>query len=362
MLKDSKIQVKATIDDTTGFLTAPVTLARTGVQHYYGFEIGLNDDRASKKIGVFRPPSEVFDEESIKTFTNLVLTDDHPSSPVDISNVSYLQVGSVSGVEAQNDKNVLTGILTITDKKVIDKTKDGKIEVSVGYSNELKEEKGVYNGVNYDFVQTKIRANHLAIVDAGRCGSACKITLDDKESPVEKITIDGIEYETDNSQLAQAIRNKQKNHDAEVEKLKKEKDKADEEKEEMKKEKDKAEAAKDSLIADSKKFNDEAISKMVTDKAVLLNDAKKILVDDMPECLRCDKEIKAAVVDKINGIDVSGKSDDYIDAAYDMAIDRFKKNKESIDNLNKDFQKNEKQNDRDSIQKKYVADHLNGGK
>jgi len=362
MLKDTSIKVRAVIDETTGFLTAPVTLARTGVQHYYGFEIGLNDDRASKKIGVFRPPSEVFDEESIKTFTNLVLTDDHPSSPVDISNVSYLQVGSVSGVEAQNDKNVLTGILTITDKKVIDKTKDGKIEVSVGYSNELKEEKGVYNGVNYDFVQTKIRANHLAIVDAGRCGSACKITLDDKESPVEKITIDGIEYETDNSQLAQAIRNKQKNHDAEVEKLKKEKDKADEEKEEMKKEKDKAEAAKDSLIADSEKFNDEAISKMVTDKSVLLNDAKKILGDDMPECLHCDKEIKAAVVDKINGLDVSGKSDDYIDAAYDMAIDRFKKNKESLDNLNKDFQKNEKQNDREAIQAKYVADHLNGGK
>jgi len=362
MLKDTKTQVKATIDETSGFLTAPVTLARTGVQHYYGYEIGMDGDRVSEKIGVFRPPSEVFDQESINTFTNLVLTDDHPSSPVDISNVSYLQVGSVSGVEVQNDKNVLTGILTITNKKVIDKIKDGKIEVSVGYSNELREEKGVYNGVNYDFVQTKIRANHLAIVDAGRCGSACKITLDDKESPVEKITIDGIEYETDNSQLAQAIRNKQKNHDAETEKLKKEKEKADEEKEEMKKEKDKAEAAKDSLIADSQKFSDKAISKMVTDKAILLNDSRSILGDDMPECVNCDKEIKAAVVDKINGLDLSGKSDEYINAAYDMAIDTFNKNKKSINNLNKDFQKKENQTSRDEIQKKYVADHLNGGK
>lgn len=361
LISDSKIGIKATIDEVSGFLTAPVTLARVGIQDYYGFELGL-ENRSSEKIRVYRPPTEVFADASIKSFINLVLTDDHPSTPVTIDNVDVLQVGTVSGVEPNKENGTLNGILTITKKNMIDKINGGKLEVSVGYSHDLKEEKGIYNGIEYDYVQTNIRANHLAIVDAGRCGSACRITLD-KESPVEKVTIDGIEYDVENPQLAQAIRKNQKAHDAEVDRLIKDKMKSDEEKEEMEKKKDEAEAAKDSLLADSSKFSDDAIAKMVTDKALLLTTAKKILGDEMPECLTCDKEIKAAVIDKINGLDVSGKSVEYINAAYDMAIINYEKNKKSVDNLNKDFQKDStKMKSREEIQKKYVADHLNGGK
>lgn len=357
--KDAITITKAKLDDTTGFLTAPVTLARVGVQHYYGVELGLAD-RASDKIGVFRPPGEVFDEESINSFVNLVSTDDHPSMPVTTSNVNVLQVGMVSGVEAQKDDGVLNGVVTITNKAVISKIKDGKIEVSVGYSHELKEEKGVYKGIDYDFVQTNIRANHLAIVDAGRCGSACKITLDHKKEKSMVTTIDGIEYNIEDTQLAQAIKKQQAAYDAEVENLKKEKEKADEEKEEMKKEKDKAEAAKDSLMAEASKFSDDAITKMVSDKAILLSTAKNILGDKMPECVGCDMEIKAAVVDHVNGLDVSGKSEEYINAAYDMAIAKAEKTKDKIKKLNDDFQKDTKAN-RQTAHEKYVADHLGQG-
>lgn len=359
MIKDAKIKTKATIDEVTGFLTAPVTLSRIGVQHYYGIELDSSLD-PSKQYGVFRPPSEVFDEQSIDSFINLVSTNDHPSIPVTTSNVNGLQVGMVSGVEAQKDLGVLSGVLTITDQKVIDKVKGGKVEVSVGYSHKLKEEKGIYDGVDYDFVQTNIRANHLAIVDAGRCGAACKITLDEKESPVKRITIDGIDYEVENDQLAQAIQNQQVAHDAEMEKLEEKKKKAEEDAEEMKKKKDEAEAAKDSLTADAAKFSDDAIAKMVSDKALLLTTATSILGDKMPECVSCDKEIKAAVVDHVNGLDVSGKSDEYINAAYDMAIEKAKKAKDSTDNLNRDFQNDDK-NKGVTAYDKYVADHLGGG-
>ncbi len=360
MIKDAKARSKATIDETTGFLTAPVTLARVGVQHYYGVELGIAD-RASERFGVFRSPTEVFSEESIDSFVNLVSTNDHPSMPVTVANVKDLQVGTVSGVEAQKDEGVLNGTLTITDEFLIKNIKDGKVEVSVGYAHELKEEKGTHKGIDYDFVQTDIRANHLAIVDAGRCGAACKITIDKKESPVEKVTIDGIEFEIDSSQLAQAIRKQQVAHDAETEKLEKEKTDAELEKEKMKKEKDKAEAEKDSLSKDAESFTADAISKMVTDKALLLETARGILGDKMPECLSCDKEIKAAVVDKVNGMDVSGKSDEYINAAYDMAILKADKTKKSIGDLNKDFQNDDNKNTRSASQAKYVADHLGGG-
>ncbi len=361
IVKDKSPISKATFDETSGFLTAPVTLSRIGVQEYFGFELdsGLEP---SKKYGVFRSPHEVFDKDSVKTFINLVGTDDHPSVPVTLSNVKDLQVGSVSGVEGSADGKTLEGVLTLTDAVAIQKVRDGKAEVSVGYAHELVAEKGTFEGIDYDFVQKNIKANHLAIVDAGRCGSACKITIDRKESPVEKVTIDGIEYEVDSPQLAQAIRKQQSTFDADKEELEKKAGKADEEKEEMKKEKDKAEAAKDSLAADAKsKYSDDAISKMVTDKALLLESARGILGDKMPECTSCDKEIKAAVVDSVNGIDVSGKSDDYIDAAYDMAIAKHKEASDSVGKLNKDFGKDNKTTTRGDAQAKYVSDHLNGG-
>jgi hypothetical protein len=372
IVHDEATKYKTNIDQISGFLTAPVVLARTGVQLYSGSEIGVKD-KSNEMIGVNRPASEVFDKKSIASFTNLIVTDDHPSNPVTVDNVKRLQKGSVSGVFFDEKEQVLKGLLTITDKATIEKIKDGKVEVSVGYSHDLKEQSGVENGVKYDYVQKNIRANHLAIVDAGRCGSACKITIDNGELPLmKKITLDGIEYEIDSAQLAQAIRKQQKSYDAKVEKLEKEKEetdeekkkwfeekkKSDKEKDELKKEKEKAEATKDSLLAKDSKYTEDEINKLVTAKATLLLDAKKILGDKMPECVTCDKEIKAAVISRVNGLDVSGKTNDYIDAAYDMAIIQFEKAKKGVSELGKDFQKDSK--NRSTAYQKYVADHLGG--
>ena len=190
-----KAAFKATIDDTTGFLKAPVILSRTGVQHYLGLELGITGDRATEKIGVLRPAAEVFAADSLDSFVNMIVTDDHPAEMVNINNVKKLQIGQVSDVK--KDGSVLSGVITITDKKALKKIKDGKLEVSVGYGNELVKESGTFEGIKYDFIQTQIRGNHLAIVDAGRCGSACKLTLDKKKENAMKITIDGITFEAD---------------------------------------------------------------------------------------------------------------------------------------------------------------------
>jgi len=350
---------RATVDETTGFLTAPVKLARTGVQHYFGFELGL-PDRALEKIGVFRSPDEVFHPDSIKSFVNLTVTDDHPDDAVTVDNVKDLQVGTVSHVEKDNE--VLAGVVTITDKEEIKKIKDGKGEVSVGYAQKLIEQKGTFDGVEYEFAQTNIRANHLAIVDAGRCGSACKITIDKKEKPV-KITIDGIEYDVENTQLAQAIQKQQSAHDAEVKGLKKKLDQEEEEKKEMEKEKDKAEAAKDAL--EKSTLDSDAINKLVADRAELIATAKEILGDKMKECTDCPKEIKSAVIDKVLGeTDLSGKSDDYIDAMYDMAIKASKKASDSLKSLGDNFKKKKvtdgegKEKTRESARGCYMKDTL----
>jgi len=343
LLLDAGGQVlKATIDDVTGFLTSPVTLARVGVQYYYGFELDLND-RALDRIGVYRPPNEVFHEDSVASFVNLVVTDDHPNGVVSIDNVKSLQVGTVTLNDTPQALGVLTGVVTITDKEEIEKVKSGKTEVSVGYSNDLKQESGVYNNDVYEFIQTNIRANHLAIVDAGRCGPACKITLDnDKKETVMKITIDGIDYDTKNEQLGQAIVKLVKTHDEEKEEMKKdqeEKEKKDqEEKEELKKKADKAEAAKDAALKNV--LDEKALDALVGERAELLSTAKEILGDAMPECTDCPKEIKTAVIDKVLDLEIkdwSVKSMDYVNASYDIALTQAKKVKDSLNSLNTDF-------------------------
>lgn len=361
MIKDSIGPFKATIDETTGFLTAPVTLARVGVQHYMGYELGLKD-RALDKVGVLRSPEEVFDEGSVNTFVNLVSTNNHPSNLVTTDNVKDLQMGTVSGVSVAPDNKTLKGIVTITDKGLINKIKEGKSEVSVGYTNDLIEEKGVFDGVPYDFKQTKIIANHLAIVSAGRCGPACKITVDHKKEKNMIIKLGGISFDTENTQLAQAIQKQQEQHDAEMKKKNDELDKKDQEIGKEKSEKEKATATADALR--KTQLDDAALSVMVNERATLLTDAKMILGDKMPDC-NCPKEIRIAVVDSvIPGTKLEDKSDDYIAAMYDMALEKSKGIKKILSDAGNGIVDGAKTTEdskttRDGARAKYMKDQLN---
>lgn len=345
------------VDKTTGFLTAPVKLARTGVQYYLGIELGLKD-RTREQIGVLRSSAEVLHTDSIKSFVNLVVTDNHPSGFVTIDNVKQLQKGQVSEITKNIDG--LSGVVTITDKDQIKKITEGKVEVSVGYSNQLKEEKGVHDGNEYEFVQTKIRANHLAIVDAGRCGPSCKLTIDsNKKEMFMFITIDGIQYNTEDAQLKQAIERQQAAYDAKFEKFEKKEEESEEEKKKLKAEKDKAEAEKDA--AEKEKVSDADLNKLIADRAELLTTAKSILGDKMPECTDCSLEIKTAVVDYVlPDMELDGKSKEYIDAAFDMAIKKTAKADKSLDKLEKDFIKNKdgEKITRTSARDSYMKDQL----
>lgn len=356
---DSPAAISAKIDDETGFLTTPVILSRTGVQYYYGFELGL-EDRALEKIGVLRSDDEVFHVDSVKSFVNLVVTDDHPSGSVTVDNVKELQKGSVSHVE--KDGVHLGGIITITDKDLIQKASEGKLEVSVGYSNNLVPMVGSLDGMDYEFAQTDIQANHLAIVDAGRCGAACKLITDHKGGNLMiKITIDGLEYEVP-EQAAQAyakfvdsVNKRILDAEAETEEEKVKRLAAE-------KEKDEAQAKLDA--AEEEKPSEDQVAEMVADRASLLVQAKTVLGDKFDEltkdCGTCDTKMKAAVVASISpDLDLTGKSKDYVAASFDMAIAKFMKGQSTTDALAADLVKDGKVVTRDSARQGYMKDQLN---
>jgi hypothetical protein len=98
-----------------------------------------------------------------------------------------------TGVEVKPDGDRIYTDLRITHQDAVQAVKDGKDQVSYGYQVELVQKKGEYKGLAYDFVQTNIHYNHLALVDKARMGPDAKVLTDTVDSRTGRpvIRLDG---------------------------------------------------------------------------------------------------------------------------------------------------------------------------
>lgn len=329
---------KQKIDDTSGFLTLSGVLARTGTQDYYGFEL-CDKLEPMKKYSVFRPKEEVLNKDSLDTFTNATVTDDHPNEAVTIDNIRVLDKGSLSNISTfeKDGEHFISATATIKDKNLIKKIQDGKVELSVGYTNDLKEG----SGKDYDFMQTNIRVNHVAVVDKGRCGGECKLSTDNRvkilhsytktEEKMQKIVIDGKPFEVpeevklaydgiaeENSNLKEGKKADTKKLD---ELLKSKEDMAvskDDELSKTQKEIDALKAKIDTLEAS--KMSKDSINALVAEKAQVVAFASSFIGD--ADITKDTESLKIAVVSKYmgDGFTADGKTPEYIDASYDIIV------------------------------------------
>ncbi len=288
-----------------GYLVAPGNMARTGVQEYRAYELGLDADGMDpmKVIRLHRPPEEVFDGASMASFEGKPITIEHPPVAVTSDNWSELAKGDVRGIGRSGD--LMTGTLVIRSKDAIEAVQDGKVQLSNGYSFELDMTSGTTaDGRAYDGIQRNIRGNHVALVDAARCGSACRIA--DSQPNLEgktmadakrKVTVDGIPLEVEDT-AAEVIDTliKQRNEArdalaplqakaAEADGLKAALDKANTD----------IEALKKDVITP------EARDAMVAEWAKLIGDAKRLvpeLTTDGKTCLAIRREVVATLAGK----------------------------------------------------------------
>ena len=154
-----------------------VPVARTGTQDYLPEELGLP---GSSFISVYRPEEEVFSPETVASFEGMPVTNDHPPDGVDVSNIRALQKGHAHNVRrgTGDESDLLLADLIITDPGLIGLILDeGKREISCGYTYELCEENGQY-------IQRKIRGNHVAVVDAGRAGP--RVSIKDHKASISE--------------------------------------------------------------------------------------------------------------------------------------------------------------------------------
>lgn len=314
-------KVKARFDEN-GFLVDTPIVARVGVQTYY-----LPDGAERRE---FRPASEVFNPDSLASYQGKPITLGHVF--VNSDNAKEVVVGAVSGSAMREDSNVIVP-LTVYDKESIEKAKNGIAgELSVGYStvdveskgwgsNETGEYKldGEYQSqdeipsgwVRFDALQTEIKVNHVALVYKGRAQVAklnfdaqqenpyttdVDINKEDKQEMI-KIKLDGAQEFEVAPEIA-----------SHIEALNAKADTAIAERDALKAKVDAMPAEIESAVAKAKADAD-ALAALVAVAA-----EAGVKADGLDA-----KGIKVAYVKEVSGLDVSEKSDAYIDAAFDIA-------------------------------------------
>lgn len=294
-----------------GFLRVPGYASRTGIQTYLASELGLPGD-PNRLVNVYRPPEEVFADESLNTFLGIDITDDHPSTLVNKDNYRNLTVGVVTSKGRQDNDHVAVDLL-IKDKNAISKVESGKSELSVGYTALYDAVNGVApDGTEYEFVQRAIRCNHLAICQRGRAGTA---RIFDNETggsrmPVN-ITLDsGRVIDVADAANAQLVADAFDRHEQRVKTAEAARDTAQA----------LYDAAQEQITELQQKCSDEAIKARVEELTKVTTLARKVAGD----AFKCDSmdtvEIqRAALSVKRPSVDWSAKSAAYVQAAFDMA-------------------------------------------
>ena len=315
-----------------GYMTATVRCARTGCQDYRASELGMIGDHV---VTVYRPESAVFAKDSLASYAGKPVTLNHPPVMVTADNWKDYAAGEV-GNEIARDGEFVVVPMKLMDAAVIKAVQDGTREISMGYTTPLSVEDGVApDGTPYQAVQTgPIRINHLAVVPRARGGESLRIgdsadkwgasPLTDAEKKegampdLLKIMVDGLQVETTDAG-AKAIQKLQKDLTDMATKYASEKEK-------MQAEVDAKEAEmakKDAAIAklESEKLTDAQIEARASARADLVAKAK-LVADGVEAAGLSDADLrKAAVTKALGDAAVSGKSQAYIDARFDILVE-----------------------------------------
>lgn len=312
-ITDSNMQVTK-----EGYLTVKAPVTRPGVFPY---------QRADGNIQLeAKLPENLFSGETIQSLNAKPVTDNHPREPVTAGNYQKYSIGMTHTDSAVSD-NMLFVSFTITDSATIDKVKNGKRELSLGFESEVVEEKGTYAGERYDAVQKSVLVNHLAIVDEGRVGPEIAIRGDSAAFMIDSknkekqggnkmpvLKIDNKEYEVDSVVKSRFDALEAKLDAANTKAAKS--DTLEGERDGLKTKLDKAES--DLAEANKKAMTEEEIENAVTERAALLDSAKVMLGDSYDFKGKTAREIKEAAIKSSNdSFDSKDKSDEYVNAFYD---------------------------------------------
>lgn len=195
-----KVSLSQRVVTPEGYLYAPATIGRCGIQVYTRGELGLDGD-SSAPVRLMRTPEEVFRPETVASFENKPITYRHPDRGVDAGTWSELAKGHVRDV-AKAPGELLGGTTWVMDAEQVERVFKGDAYLSCGYSFELDLTPGTSpDGQPFDGYQRSILGDHLAIldsqVDSPRGGPICRIGDEDSKQKgpkmaMKKLAVDGL--------------------------------------------------------------------------------------------------------------------------------------------------------------------------
>lgn len=156
-----------------------------------------------------RRPEINADPKTIDSFKLLPLVVEHPPiGLLDSKTYKDFAVGLTdSSAHYDAAEGVIKGLVSFFDAKAIAHIDaKEKEELSAGYTCDIKQESGIWNGQAYDREQINVRANHIALTSRGRAGEDVRLRLDSdagigqvvNSGEVKKrmatIRCDGVEY------------------------------------------------------------------------------------------------------------------------------------------------------------------------
>lgn len=325
-----------------GYLRGEVPVTRTGVFTY------MNADGTIRKE--LRHPDDILRTDSLDTIKGRPGTLDHPPATADnprrmvnAKNVKQLQIG-FSSDNYRVDSGFVVQTITVTDAAAIAAIKAGKRGISMGYTLDCVEENGTYNGESYTHRQKQVAYNHWAAVGTPRAGSGARMRLDASEAvqvqPTEiqeyrmdktpeelarlaalaamgTVRIDGIEYRG-SPELVNAYTKAQAAVVAAEQKATAATTRADA-----------ADGAKDGAVTELKtyKAGEQArIDAAVTARVTLLDNAGIVLGDKLDRKLGNRAVMEAVLKHGNKDINLDGKSEDYVSARFDQAIEAARAN------------------------------------
>ena len=292
-----------------GFLKGRTVGTTIGVYTYKNA-----DGTVSRRL---RLPEEVFADDSVKSLRMVPVCNTHPTELVTPENSKKYSVGSVGDV--MQDAYRLYPSLCITDADALQAIREGRRFLSCGYTADIEDKSGVWNGVAYDQIQRNIRYNHIALVDSPRAGDEAVMHFDglEIENPskenthmaMKTIVLDGKEYQADEA-LAGIVAKFQADSKDSAEKIVK-----------LEAERDTFKAQADKLAVDSKDVEAKLpalVLEGVKTRLALVDAAAKFGAEIKAEMT--DGEIRKICLTKFNpAISLDGKDDAYLTVAFDVA-------------------------------------------
>ena len=343
-----------------GYLRTWATIARTGVQMYTDADGGVRRE--------YRPEEEVGSPESLASFAGKAVTFEHPPALLDSANTKDYQIG-FSGTEVVYDNGFVRAVMTITDKDAIERIMRGDAkEVSAGYRVQFDPTPGIAeNGEHYDGVQRMIDGNHIAVVRRGRAGPQVKLHLDrldaadpslilhNEDTPMTaQVNFDGVSFEVSEG-IATSIAKEREDAKANLDMMKKKydemmaeaskmKEEMDAMQKEMKGKCDAAEGRADALEQEleSMKLELDAakevnLDSLVEERVALIEKARTALDSEFDFAGKSAREVMEAAIKAVRGdaLDLSERSDDYVQAMFDTLAELPRADSAATDELRK---------------------------